>query len=42
MRINLNNINEENTYNGEEGIDFSSFSFVLQYKVREVIKKWEE
>jgi len=30
---------EEDTYNGNEGIDFSSFSFVLQYRLLEVIEK---
>ena len=42
MRKNLNSINEEDTYNGEEGVDYSSFSFVLQYRILEVIKIWEE
>ncbi len=42
MRINLNSINEKDTYNGEEGIDLSSFSFLLQYKLLEVIEKWEK
>ena len=32
-------MDEDDTYNGEEGIDFSSFSFVLQYKLLEVIER---
>jgi len=32
----------EDTYNGEEGIDVSSFSFVLKYRILEVIRKWRE
>ena len=33
-------MNEDDTYNGEEGVDISSFSFVLRYKLLEVIEKW--
>jgi len=33
---------QEDTYNGEEGIDVSSFSFILKYKMLEVIRIWEK
>ena len=31
---------DEDTYNGSEGMDISSFSFVLQFKLLEVVEIW--